>query len=127
MKKTTTYLEKLCKLYILLLIACVVLSLIAFSIFDDTIFYSATGCQILDPAPFPGVICDHSFVGTLLQFILNLPINFMVVSVFGFSSTKGLIYIIALWAPILFLFSINWHKKRVQKKEKAQIDRKTVG
>lgn len=112
-KRKIIYIFKiLCSAYALIIGGCFVLLGIVHFGFGETFFYSVTGCELLEPSPFPSISCNDTVFGRLTEFFFNLPVSFAVVSIFGIFSIKGLAYLLMYWAPILFLFSLNWRHKR---------------
>ena len=103
-----SFIKKLCFLYLCTIVVCFVSSAIVYLLFDEALFYTITGCEIFEPAPFPLIMCNDSVIGSIIEFTLNFPVQFMVISIFGFSSIKGLLLLLVCWGPILFLI---WEKR----------------
>jgi len=104
------YFKKICVSYsIFLFVSTCLLLLINFFV-NDVEFHSLTGCYLLDPAPFPGIVCEKSLTGNVTKSIFNFPINFFVTSMFGFFTIKGVGLLIFYWAPIIFLLIMRRKK-----------------
>ena len=107
-------LEKLCLFYLALLIVSIALFFFINFFVTDVAFYNLTGCQLLDPAPFPGISCEKSFKGNAIKNIYNFPINLVVSSIFGLFSIKGVGVLLSYWTPIFYLIT-----RRLKKRNKV--------
>lgn len=105
------FLKNLCVSYIIFLVVSTCLFILKSFFEKEVMFHSITGCYLLEPNPFPEVVCDKTLIGNVAKNIFNFPINFFVTSMFGFFSINGVWLLLSYWAPIIFLLIMRRKKK----------------
>ena len=56
------------------------------------------GCYMTAAAPFPGVICEDTWLGTLKEKFGDFSLFFVIITIFAFPHPV----VIALWCPMLY-------------------------